>query len=288
MTDRPRATADAPDTTAGAASAGAPRAKESDGLGRLGQIGAVGIHTGRLLRRWVRSPAVIGSSIGIPVVTTAIMKVMFSGMVEQFSGAPMDMTGVAVMVAVSQAFLRAMLGAGAIVQERQEGLMQRLATLPGPRNAPVVGYVLAESLRAFVAILSSLVTGLALGASFGGAERVAGILAVMALVAVTAGAVGVMLGYLAQTPQGAVGFVPLVMAAMFFNTAMMPRDMYAVVLRPLVDGSPITSVSRLVGTIIADGRVEGTAVLVFVAWFGGLTALGLLVLGRRANRAGGS
>ena len=57
------------------------------------------------------------------------------------------------------------------------------------------------------------------------------ILGIMTVIAITAGAVGVMLGYVAETPQGAVSFAPLVMAAMFFNTAMMPREMYAEVLR---------------------------------------------------------
>lgn len=243
---------------------------------------ASGIHAGRLLKRWTRSPVMIASAVGVPVAMIAIITVMFSGMVEQFSGVAMDMAGVAIMIAVAQAFTGSLLGAGAIVQERQEGLPQRLATLPVPRGAAVTGRVLAESARAFVSVLAALAMGVAYGASFGGLIPAMGTLLVLAVVAVAAGTVGVMIGYLVETPQGAFSFAPLVMAAMFFNTAMMPRDMYAAVLRPFVDASPVTAVTQLVNAI-AVGRVEGWQVLVFVLWFGGLTALSLLVLGPRGS-----
>lgn len=248
----------------------------------IGWAGAVAVHAGRLLRRWRRSPVTIGAALGVPVVMIVIIRGMFAGMVEQFSGAEMDMTGVAVMVGVSQAFTRGLLGAGAIVQERHEGLPQRLASMPGPRSAAIVGRILAEAARAFATTLAAVALGLVLGAEFGGAVHLLGVLVVLAFVAVSAGAVGVMLGHLVETPQGAFSFAPLVMVAMFFNTAMMPREMYAAVLRPLVDGSPITAVIELVDAIIGGG-LEGQQLLVFVLWFGGLVALSLLALRRRAS-----
>ena len=236
----------------------------------IGWAGAVAVHAGRLLRRWRRSPVTIGAALGVPVVMIVIIRVMFAGMVEQFSGAEMDMTGVAVMVGVSQAFTGGLLGAGAIVQERHEGLPQRLASMPGPRSAAIVGRILAEAARAFATTLAAVALGLVLGAEFGGAVHLLGVLVVLAF------------GHLVETPQGAFSFAPLVMAAMFFNTAMMPREMYAAVLRPLVDGSPITAVIELVDAIIGGG-LEGQQLLVFVLWFGGLVALSLLALRRRAS-----
>lgn len=105
-------------------------------------------------------------------------------------------------------------------------------SMPGPRSAAIVGRILAEAARAFATTLAAVALGLVLGAEFGGAVHLLGVLVVLAFVAVSAGAVGVMLGHLVETPQGAFSFAPLVMAAMFFNTAMMPREMYAAVLRP--------------------------------------------------------
>lgn len=249
---------------------------------RISWVRAVGVHAGRLLKRWMRSPAAIVYTVGVPVVMVVIIRLMFSGMVRQFSGTPMDMTDVAIMVAVSQAFVGGLSGAGAIVQERHEGLPQRLATLPGPRATAMFGRILAESVRACASMLAAVAVGALLGASFGGAVSLLGILAGLAVVAVAAGAFGVMLGYVVETPQGAFSFAPVVMAFTVFNTAMMPRDMYAAALRPFVDISPITAVSGLVDAIVI-GRVQVSQVLVFMCWFVGLALLSLLVVSRRSN-----
>ena len=67
---------------------------------------------------------------------------------------------------------------------------------------------------------------------------------------------------------------------MFFSTAMMPRDMYAEVLRPIVDVSPLTAVTELSDALINDRVAVGDIVL-FVGWFAGLIALSLVVLTRK-------
>ena len=118
------------------------------------------------------------------------------------------------------------------------------------------------------------------GADFRTATGLVGTLVVLAVVSVAAGAVGVMLGFVVDTPQGAVSFAPLVMAAMFFSTAMMPRDMYAEVLRPIVDVSPLTAVTELSDALINDRVVAGDIVL-FVGWFAGLIIFSLVILARK-------
>ena len=249
---------------------------------RVSWLQAVEVHAGRLLTRWMRSPAAIVYTVGVPVAMVAIIRLMFSGMVQQFSGTPMDMTDVAIMVAVSQAFTGGLSGAGAIVQERHEGLPQRLATLPGPRGTAISGRILAESIRAFASMLVALAVGALCGASFGGPVHLLGIIASLTVVAMAAGAFGLMLGYVVETPQGAFSFTPLVMAFTVFNTAMMPRDMYAAALRPFVDASPVTAVSRLVDAIVSE-RVQAWQILVFFCWFVGLVLLSALVLSRKMN-----
>lgn len=251
---------------------------------RIGWPGAVGVHSGRLLRRWVRSPASILSTLAMPVVMMVILHVMFSGMVEQFSGAPMNMTAVCVMIAVAQAFTAALMGAGEIVQERHDGLPDRMATLPGHRSAGMAGRILAASVTSFASMVAAVAAGLVYGADFRTAAGLVGTLAVLAVVSVAAGSVGVMLGFVVETPQGAVTLAPLVMAAMFFNTAMMPREMYAPALRPIVDASPLTAVTRLTGALI-DGGVGARNVAVFSMWFVGLIAVSLAVLARRTGRS---
>ena len=142
------------------------------------------------------------------------------------------------------------------------------------------GRILAESVTAFVSMIAAVVVGLVYGADFRTATGLVGTLVVLAVVSVAAGAVGVMLGFVVDTPQGAVSFAPLVMAAMFFSTAMMPRDMYAEVLRPIVDVSPLTAVTELSDALINDRVVAGDIVL-FVGWFAGLIIFSLVILARK-------
>ena len=144
----------------------------------------------------------------------------------------------------------------------------------------MIGRILAESVTAFISMIAAVVIGLVYGADFRTATGLVGTLVVLAVVSVAAGAVGVMLGFVVDTPQGAVSFAPLVMAAMFFSTAMMPRDMYAEVLRPIVDVSPLTAVTELSDALINDRVVAGDIVL-FVGWFAGLIIFSLVILARK-------
>ena len=71
-----------------------------------------------------------------------------------------------------------------------------------------------------------------------------------------------------------------VLKAFKLSTAMMPRDMYAEVLRPIVDVSPLTAVTELSDALINDRVVAGDIVL-FVGWFAGLIIFSLVILARK-------
>lgn len=244
---------------------------------------AVRVHAGRLLRRWSRSSPMIVSTVGLPIIMVVVVNVMFDGMVKQFTGQGMNPAHVAVMVAVSMAFTGSILGAGGTVQERQEGLPDRLATMPGHTSASLAGRVVAESLRALITAIASLGVGFAYGADFGGITGFTWTVLILLLVACAAGTVGVLLGYTVDTPQGALSLSPLIMAAMFFSTAVMPREMYAPGVRPLVSISPITAVTQVISD--AHSKVFNVGhLLAFLAWFGGMVILASLVLARVARR----
>lgn len=247
----------------------------------VGWLTAVGIHAGRILRRWSRTPEVPATAIGMPTLMILMTKVIFSGMVEQFTGAELKPGNVALMVGVSMAFTGALTGAGTIVQERHLGIADRMATLPGPSSTGFVGRLLAEAVRALVSLITALVLGLIQGANFGPPAAWLMIAPIILLVGFAAGAVGVLAGYMVETPQGAVSFAPLIMAAMFFNTAMMPREMYAEALRPIVDVSPITAVNQIIGDVTNQVSNAGNLVI-FLAWYGGLIVLSLLILAYKA------
>lgn len=244
---------------------------------------AVFVHAKRLVKRWLRSSTMIFVTLGMPIISMVVMVVMFKGMIEQITRDNLNITGMTLMIAVASMFTGALMGAGSTVQERHEGLMDRLDTFPGYRSTAYVGRILAETLRALIACLSSLGVGVTFGADFGTPVQTLKLVLLLASVAVCAGITGVVMGYAADTPQGAVGFAPVIMAAMFFNTAMMPTEMYAEVLRPAVDHSPITAVAKLGNDILTDSFAAAHLWL-FVIWFAGLSVLGVAVMFYKARR----
>lgn len=244
---------------------------------------AVWIHVGRLLRRWSRSTTTLISSVAMPAMMMAVVVVMFRGMIEQFSGKPMDLVGMSAMIAVTAMLSGALTNAGSTVHERHEGLTDRVQTFPGYPSASYVGRILAESMRSFIAAPVAVVVALVFGAKFGSVTAALWVLVVLLCTAIASGAFGVMMGYLAETPQGAVSAAPLLMAAMFFNTAMMPRDLYAPALRPIVEVSPMTALAHLTQDAVA-GRIDAGHIGLFVAWFGGLALVSIVVVTIKTRR----
>jgi ABC-2 type transport system permease protein len=244
---------------------------------------AVWIHAARMLRRWSRSTTILISSVAMPAMMMAVVVIMFRGMIEQFSGKPMDLPGMSVMIAVTAMLSGALTNAGSTVRERHEGLTDRVQTFPGRPSASYIGRILAESIRSFIAAPIAMIVALMFGADFGSPIAALRVLLVMLLTAIASGAFGVMMGYLAETPQGAVSAAPLIMAAMFFNTAMMPRDLYAPALRPIVDASPMTALAELTQEAIA-GRINAGHIGMFALWFGGLGVISIVVVTLKARR----
>ncbi|WP_257162537.1 ABC transporter permease [Corynebacterium cystitidis] len=249
---------------------------------KVNTAAAITVHAGRHLKRWWRTPSAVFMGIGMPLMMILVIQIMFSGMIETFAGQPMNMAAMSVLVAVSQAFTVALVRAGGIVQERHAGLPARFSTLPSPPFTGILGMIVSTTVISFIAMLVAVGSGLVLGADFGSLSGLLGCLLVLVLTAISAGCVGVMLGYLVDTPQGAMSFVPLVMLPMFFNTAMMPREMYLAAIRPLVDISPVTVTVELVRAVV-DGAVTVGAVWPWAAWFGGLALVSLLVLARKVG-----
>ncbi|MDO4888028.1 MAG: ABC transporter permease [Actinomycetaceae bacterium] len=240
------------------------------------------IHAQRLLRRWMRSSVMLMITVAMPIMFVLVIRIMFEGMIEAFSGEPMDMASVSVMIVFSTMFASAIMGAGNTVAERKEGLPDRVRVFPGHPSTGIYGRVLAEWIRAVLAGVTTLIVGIVCGADFGGVAGLLGVLTLTCVIGLVAGLIGVLLGYVTETPQGAIALVPLLMAAMSFNTAMMPRELYADAARPFVDASPVTALANL-GNDIIDGHLTAGHILPFVAWYGGLALLAAVVLARKAG-----
>lgn len=204
------------------------------------------IHCKRILKRWKSNPSLLVMSFVFPIMSMVLVKFLFSGLIELFTGQEMNLANLSVAIGIMSMFTGAITGAGTIVQERRKGIMSRFASLPGPVYTSEAGRIMAESLRALLSALAALVTSLIFGANFVSLEIFLRTFLVLAIIAISVGFVAVMLGYATDTPQGAVSFAPLVMLIGFFNSAFMPIEMYSPALRPLAKYSPATIASNII------------------------------------------
>lgn len=248
-------------------------------------VTTVTVHAGRNLRGWSRTPGILVQSIGMPVGMLVVITFMFGNAIEMATGQPAIQGLVPLMMSTGPMFAGASSAAG-LVTERQEGLLQRFRTLPGPVAAPLVGRVLAETLRGTVAAALILAVGFAMGYRMGTstvAGAVPGILGILGLVALVALAFSSMLtwvGMIAKTPEATVAALPVMMSLLFFNTGFMPADGFPGYMRGFVEANPLSAAVQAMNACAGHGGSVVPALL----WLGGITVLGIVLLAVAARR----
>lgn len=243
-------------------------------------IVVVGLHAGRTLLGWIRTPAILASAVGMPVVMLVIMLVMFGKSIEAATGASL-LDGLVPLMICTGPMFAGVSSAAALVTERASGLLTRFRTLPGRRAAPMIGRIVAEVVRGVVGGVLVLATGFALGYRVStGIVGVLGMLGFAALVSLAFGALMTWVGSIARTPESTVAAGPLLMIVMFFNNGFMPAAGFPVYLRPIVEVSPLSAVITGMNAV-ATG--EGS-VLPGIAWLTGITLVAVTLLATALRR----
>ena len=226
----------------------------------------------RAITKTSRNPASIMGAILFPLLFFALFNVTMRRIMDAQGFDYVQLLPSAIVV---QAMLFAAISSAYYVAEdRLNGVLQRLRSLPIHRGAPMLGRAIGDVVRAAVSLVVLLVVGVATGMRFeAGIIWLPAYIGVALLFAVgTALAMG-LLGYIAGSPDNAVSiatipYLPLLM----LSTAFVPVEDFPGWLQPFVEWQPVTAVIDALRALTGDGDITST-VAASVAW-----SVGLLVV----------
>lgn len=237
----------------------------------------IGLHCGRTLRDWSRTPAVIANGFAMPIIMLLIVLLIFGHTIEAISPTEPIARLVPLMVC-SGVMFAAIASATALVTERDSGLLERFATLPNPPLAPLLGRICAEGLRGTASAILVLIIGTALGFRSGPLGYI-GIVVFALLFAVALGTITTWIGTTAKTPESVIALSPLLMLLMFFNTGFVPLDGFPDAVQPLVRLNPLSAMAEAMIALGTDTVTWGNLAAA-VGWCAGLAVIGLTFLAR--------
>ena len=237
------------------------------------------VHGWRILRQWLRGPRFWLTAIAFPLLYAGVVNLLFGALVRQFTG-DFDPADATILVAVSWAFMLCIMGSGDTLSERDSGIYERFATMPTPYAAALAGRVIVEFVRLIIMMFTlTVVTELVSGSRLL-AENAATVIPVWIIVAASAACLGTLVGFSIRTPQGAVAVIPLIVVAMFVNTAMQPAENYRPPLRWLAELTPVSAAKRA----ITESTLAGW--LPLLVWSGFLVIVTVVGLQKQKGKVG--
>ena len=238
---------------------------------------------GRLLTGWRREPVVLVQAVIFPTFLLVVYKLVIGESIMKITG-DNSLYGLVPMCAVVGALFGGIGTGVAIPDERESGLLSRLWVQPVHRASALAGRLLAESVRAFVGTVVITVVGVAMGLRF-----VAGVPAALAFLLIP---VVVVVGFSTLVVAVAVGsngrnivtaLSTLCFVLLFFNSGMVPVDVFPGWLQPIVRAQPMSPAIETMRAL-AEGGPTLWPFLQTLAWTVGLVAVfgPLAVRGYRA------
>lgn len=198
------------------------------------------VHAGRLLLRWRRDKAVLMGSLLLPVCLLLAYEVVLGERVQKLTGVD-GVYGIVPMCAVISALFGSLGNSVALTMDRQSGLLSRMWVLPMHRASAIVGWILAEVVRAFIGTVLITAIGLAMGLRFTQGWLAALVFLLIPSIAVT-GFTAVVMG-IAIRPKGRAAMnwlVGVTFSLAFVNPGASPIGTFPHWVRPLVRMQPLS------------------------------------------------
>lgn len=198
------------------------------------------MHAGRLLLRWRRDQAVLMGSLLLPVCLLLAYEVVLGERVHKLTGVD-GIYGVVPMCAVISALFGALGNSVALTIDRQSGLISRMWVLPMHRASAIIGWIIAEVVRAFIGTVLITVIGVAMGLRFLQGWPAALIFLLIPLIVVTGFTAVVMA--IAIRPKGRVAMnwlVGVTFSLAFVNPGVSPIGTFPHWAQPIVRIQPIS------------------------------------------------
>lgn len=214
--------------------------------------------TGRHLRHLLRLPEKL---IGFTVMPTAMvlgLAILFGGSMQVPGGGQYGAyvsAGVVTSLAVSTVALSAL----GVVDDLQNGMFDRLRSLPVDRTALLLGRVVVDSLPVMVATVSVVPAALIVGSTSGLLSPAAlAAVGLEALLSMGCSCLGIFLGLTLRNAEAVTSVVPVcLMPVTFLSNAFVPPDGLPAWMGGLIGWNPVTLVTSTVRDLL--GTPDATA-----------------------------
>ena len=237
------------------------------------------LQAGRLLTGWRREPVVLIQSLIFPTFLLVVYKLVIGESILNRTGDD-SLYGLVPMCAVAGALFGAMGTGAAQPDERESSLLSRLWVLPVHRASALTGRLLAEAARALVGAVVITAVGVAMGLRFNqGWPATAAFVLIPVLMVVGFATVIVAVGVQANGKNIITGLSTVCFLLLFFNSGMVPIDVFPDWLQPVVRAQPMSPAIEAMRAL-ADGGPTLWPVLQSLAWVVGL----IVVFGPMAVR----
>jgi ABC-2 type transport system permease protein len=230
------------------------------------------LQAGRLLRRWTREPVVLVQALIFPTFLLVVYKLVIGESVVSLTGSN-SLYGLVPMCAIVGAMFGAIGAGAALPDERASGLLSRLWALPVHRASALTGRLLAEAGRALVGAIAITAVGIAMGLRLHqGWLAAIGFVLIPVLMVIGFATVIIAVGVQAGGKNIITGLSTVCFLLLFFNSGMVPIDVFPDWLQPVVRAQPMSpAIEAMRG--LADGGPILWPVLQSVAWVLGLLAV---------------
>jgi ABC transporter DrrB family efflux protein len=244
--------------------------------GGTATVNAVAVRT---LRRYLRSPQLLVTSIAAGAIFIVLFRYIFGGAIHFGTVRYVDFL-IPGMVLASVLITGAGTAIG-VAEDRDQGFVDRLRSLPAPRLALLAGRALGDLVivawgTAVTALLGVLV-GFRLHGSIGQAVLA---FALCAAAGFAFGWVFICMGLVAANAQGAQGISMVVYPIIFVSSAYVPVRTLPAWMRPIAEHQPVTVMCNAVrslalGNPASAGLGHPTAywVILSLAWSAGIVVV---------------
>jgi ABC-2 type transport system permease protein len=252
-------------------------------------VSQTAILAARTVRRSLRSPALMISSLITPLLLLFTMLVMLRDVIGRDAGGHDYLVRLAPLAMLSTATIGAALTSADFYRELHEGIYDRLRTMPVPLGSVLVGRVLGDLLRGLLAALSVTVVAFLPGFRFDqGVLGVLGYFGVYLIVAFMTTWLAILVATLCTTDTGPQNALNAPMLLLFFlSSGFVPLHDFPAVAQPVVAANPLSTADNALIGLSAGGPVM-IPVLQTLAWSAGVGLICALLAIRRltalANR----
>ncbi|MYV44993.1 ABC transporter permease [Streptomyces sp. SID2888] len=257
----------------------------------LGDVRAI---AGRHLRHLLRLPEKLIGFTVMPVAMVLGLGILFGGSMRVPGGGPYGAfvsAGVVTSIAVSTTAVSAL----GVVDDLQDGMFDRLRSLPVDRTAILLGRIVVDSLPVVAAMAGVVPAAWAAGWA-DGLRPTAALAAVglELLLAMGCSCLGILLGLTVRNAEAVTSVVPVcLLPVTFLSNAFVPPDGLPGWLRELVGWNPVTAVNSAVrdllghqDTMVAAGFPDRHAAPLAIGFCALLIALAVPAAVRAHGRAG--